>query len=165
MIKWFKKSIDTQGTIIYRNILKFLTKKRLIKLLVNQVKFGWEKQHNWHFLLFKENQALKEKADQLELTLKSYLSTDKNINRAMHVALLEESNRKLRREIRQMQLEAEAKNNKMEALGYIVYCTGCDAGGPTNFKDLTEDKVKSVENIAARLRAWWNNHNNRLKRK
>lgn len=79
-----------------------------------------------------------------------------------HLHRLEELNDRLKREVRRMQLKAEVFNRQLFATGLIVHCTGCLPGAPANYEDLTEEKVREVENIAARLRSWWNNNRRRL---
>lgn len=83
---------------------------------------------------------------------------DKELNKALHMSDLEFKNKALKREIRLMQEKAETFNNLLYATGYIVRCTGCAAGCPENYDELTEDKVKTVEMLARRLRSWWNNN-------
>ena len=88
--------------------------------------------------------------------------TPKEIGRGHHIADLEQKNKELKRQIRIMQEKAEYFNNTLYATGLIVNCWGCIAGGPNNYKDLTEEKVKSVEEIAFRLRKWWNCNEKRI---
>lgn len=39
-----------------------------------------------------------------------------------------------------------------------IHCTGCEAGKPFEGENLTEEKVKAIENIASRLRTWFENY-------
>lgn len=74
-----------------------------------------------------------------------------------HIHGLEVKNERLKREIRIMQEVAEARNRQIRASGYIVRCTGCMAGGPPDAEEFTEERVREVEDIARRLREWWEN--------
>lgn len=76
---------------------------------------------------------------------------------ADHIRGLEVKNERLKREIRYMQEVAEARNRQIRASGYIVRCTGCMAGGPPDAEDMSEELVREVEDIARRLREWWQN--------
>lgn len=101
--------------------------------------------------------AEKERADMLESVLLSFL-TEKELKRSEHMHHLEEKNKKLKHEIRVMQEKAEEFNRLNYATGLIVNCTGCEGGAPFDSENLTEEKVKTVEMIAKRLRSWWNGH-------
>ena len=90
--------------------------------------------------------------------------TLQEINKAHQIRDLEEKNRRLKDEVRRMQLKAEVFNKKLYATGLIVNCTGCIPGAPDNYKELTEDKVKCVEEIAQRLRIWWENNKHKIER-
>ena len=96
--------------------------------------------------------------------LKSKYYTEKDLNRALHVSDLEEKVKRLKKEVRDMQVYAENHNRTAYATGLIVNCTGCDAGEPLNGGELTEDRVKEVEVLASRLRTWFDNHKYRLER-
>lgn len=98
----------------------------------------------------------------LENLLARRYHTERDLNRALHVADLESANKRLRAEIRMMQEAAERHNVEAFATGLIVHCTGCEAGAPFNADQLTEEKVRMVEGIAERLRTWWNNHQRRV---
>jgi hypothetical protein len=78
-----------------------------------------------------------------------------------HIHGLEVKNERLKREIRIMQEVAEARNRQIRASGYIVRCTGCMAGGPPDAEDMTEERVREVEDIARRLREWFENNKGR----
>ena len=88
----------------------------------------------------------------------------KELARAHHLKDLEEKNERLKCEVRAMQLKAEQFNRQLFATGLIVNCTGCIPGAPAGFVDVTEERVKEVEHIAGRLRAWWNCNRSRLER-
>ena len=88
--------------------------------------------------------------------------TKEELRRADHFLGVERKNRRLREEVRRMQLRAERFNQLLYATGLIVRCTGCIAGAPDNYADLTEEKVHEVERIAERLRAWWEANKNRI---
>ena len=103
----------------------------------------------------------RDKAEKLEEILKEDYTT-KEINRAEHIRGLETKNRRLKKEIREMQLKAEEFNKLLYATGLIVHCTGCLPGAPANYEDLTEEKVQQVERIAQRLRTWWKNNKRRI---
>ena len=96
--------------------------------------------------------------------LKSRYHNDHELNRAIHMSDLEERNRRLKEEVRSMQLAAHRHNLEAYATGLIVNCTGCDAGQPFEGKDLTEERVKMVEQLARRLRTWLNTHSYRNNR-
>lgn len=67
--------------------------------------------------------------------------------------------------VRQMQLDAERHNELNYATGLIVRCTGCERGQPFDGEHLTEERVVIVEQqLARRLRSWWNNHKYRTDR-
>jgi hypothetical protein len=114
--------------------------------------------HNW-ILEYLECQRRAERAERL-LTDKL---TPKEVGRAHHIADLEEKNVKLKSEVRIMQEKAEVFNDQLYATGLIVNCTGCMPGAPANYENLTEDKVREVEQIAQRLRTWWNNNRHHIK--
>lgn len=97
----------------------------------------------------------------LRRLLKTEYHTDKAVRHALHVSDLEEKCKKLRREVREMQVKAEVHNKQLFATGLIVNCTGCDRGGPLNGDELTEERVREIERIAARVRTWFNNHKHR----
>lgn len=110
---------------------------------------------------FPQYYTARKEIDRLRNVLKSDYHNDKSINRALHMADLEEKNRRLKREVRAMQEAAEKKNVTLKATGLIVGCTGCEAGAPTNSENITEATVQRVENIAIRMRTWWENHKGR----
>ncbi len=97
--------------------------------------------------------------------LASKYHNNHKLNRAIHMADLEECNKRLKEEVRRMQLAAQRHNLEAYATGLIVNCTGCDAGKPSQGEDLTEEKVKMVEQLAQRLRTWWNNYSYRCSKK
>lgn len=78
-------------------------------------------------------------------------------NFMMYVRSLERKIKTLQGEITNMRESAEYRNKQIKAVGYIVYCTGCWAGGPDNKEEIDEEFVQNVERIAARLRSWHNN--------
>jgi len=110
---------------------------------------------------FHEQFTWQERALRAERLLNADL-TPKEIGRGHHLADLEVKNDRLKREVRLMQEKAEVFNIKLDATGLIVHCTGCLRGAPANYEDLTEERVIEVENIAARLRVWWNNNRKRI---
>jgi hypothetical protein len=101
------------------------------------------------------------KAEGMLETLKNL----KDLNYISHIHDLEEKNKKLKQEVRTMQVKAEEVNKTLYATGLIVNCTGCIAGHPDHYEDLTEEKVREVELIASRLRTWWGNYQWRISRK
>lgn len=101
------------------------------------------------------------RADRLEDILKREFSHEE-LKRAEHFRGIENKNKRLREEVRSMQLKAEEFNRLLYATGLIVHCTGCIAGAPDHYKDLTEEKVQQVEQIARRLRLWWNCNKHRI---
>lgn len=96
------------------------------------------------------------------LDLKYPLQRDANY--AKYVGELEGKIKVLKHTVTYLQEVAEYRNKQMKAVGYIVYCTGCWAGGPDNKEDIDEDFVKNVEAIALRLRIWHNNMESKRKR-
>lgn len=113
------------------------------------------------FLLYCKVEAVNKR---LTHALASDYHTQKDLDRAKHMGDLEAKNRKLKETVRRMQLEAERNNEKNYATGLIVRCTGCRAGQPFDGEHLTEERVKIVEELAGRLRRWWNGHKWRLAR-
>lgn len=87
---------------------------------------------------------------------------EKELNKALHMSDLESKNKALKREVRNMQEKAEEFNRLLYATGYIVRCTGCLAGGPADFEELTEEKVATVEMLSRRLKGWWLNNKGRI---
>jgi len=136
---------------------KLLSKEDLEDIIVN---YASDMKKDW----FIEYQLCEKLLEQANNTLKSTYHNDKDLNKAKHVAALETKNKKLKREVRSMQVKAEEFNKKLYATGLIVNCTGCIPGAPDHYEDLTEEKVKTVENIALRLRIWWDNYQYRKKR-
>lgn len=104
-----------------------------------------------------EYTAEKERADLLERILLR-LVDENELGRAEHIHHLEDKNKALKHEVRVMQKKAEEFNRLLYATGLIARCTGCEAGKPFGGEDLTEEKIRDVEILARRLRAWWNNH-------
>lgn len=113
---------------------------------------------------FKEYCQEKERADKLQVQnsiLEKFMGTlisQNDLRLGEHLHYVERKNLLLKREVRSMQEKAEEFNKLLYATGLIVNCTGCEAGGPANPENLTEEKVKKVEMIAQRLRSWWNSH-------
>ena len=105
----------------------------------------------------------KKRAERAE-SLLAQLAEGHDLRRAEHVRSLGEKVKRLRAQVRAMQMKAEEHNRRAYATGLIVNCTGCDAGAPANADQLTEDRVREVESIACRLRAWWTNHDYRARR-
>lgn len=120
-----------------------------------------QERNDWFWQYYLE----RHERNRLKQVLTATYHTEKELNRAVHVADLEEKVARLKREVRWMQEASERRNKEAWATGLIVHCTGCEAGAPENASDLTEEKVKAVEGVARRLRAWWNNHTARLERK
>lgn len=115
----------------------------------------------WRYQLCGDWYKESRERERLEKILKrSY--TKEELKRIDHLHGLEEKNKKLKKEVRYMQLKAEEFNNLLYATGLIVNCTGCIAGAPANYENLTEEKVKEVEIIAGRLRIWWDTNKNRI---
>ena len=148
---------ETFGEIRTTAQVKLLSRKDLEDIIVN---YAADSKKDW----FAEYMLVEKLLEQANNTLKSVYHTDKELNKAKHVASLESKNKKLKQEVRQMQLKAEEFNKKLYATGLIVNCTGCIPGAPDHYDDLTEGKVKQVENIAIRLRTWWNNYQYRKER-
>lgn len=64
---------------------------------------------------------------------------------------------KLKADVTRQREALEDRNRTLFATGLIVSCTGCRAGAPDNWQDLTEDRVAEVELLAKRLRTWFDN--------
>ncbi len=138
------------GEVRNRFILKRFNKEDLIDIICRDS----EGNVDW-FLSF----LIREKeCERLHKLLESDYHTNKELNKALHMSDLEDKNRKLKEEVRNMQLKAEEFNNLLYATGLIVKCTGCESGRPFDSESLTEEKVMTVERISARLRSWWNNN-------
>ncbi len=114
---------------------------------------------------FRTYYILDKEYNRLEKLLKSDFKTDKDWNRALHMIDLESKNKKLKDEITILREKAEVFNKQLYATGLIVNCTGCDAGKPFDGENLTEEKVKMVEQLAGRLRVWFDNHKYRVEKK
>lgn len=104
-------------------------------------------------LFFIEWYEYKEKYNKL----KKATELDPNINYKSTIVQLEQKINRQKNEIRNSQQALQDRNQTIRSLGYIVYCTGCWAGGPYNKRDITEEDVKTVEHIAKRLRTWFDN--------
>jgi hypothetical protein len=112
---------------------------------------------NW----FKEYDEWRKRAESAERLLSKNL-TSQEIGRAHHIADLETKNARLKQQVRMMQEKAEEVNKILFATKLIVNCTGCLPGGPDDCENLTEEKIQEVENIAKRLRTWWNNNKSKI---
>lgn len=138
------------------------TRDQLVECIADMVMADHKpNESNWfnHFLVQDhENKRLRQ-------ILESRYHNESELNRALHVADLEAKNKRLRTELRGMQVSAERRNRESWATGLIVNCTGCDSGGPEKYEDLTEDRVEEVERLAGRLRRWWDNHEYRRRHK
>jgi hypothetical protein len=149
---------ETQGQIELRRNLENATREELLEIIIagecRPGNFDW----------FMAYMAADHERRRLESLLKSEYRNNKSLRRAVHVADLEQKNKKLRSEIRVMQECAERHNREAYATGLIVNCTGCERGGPFNANELTEERVRQVELIAKRLRTWWDNHVDRKQR-
>lgn len=152
---------ETQGQMELRRNLQHATREELLEIIVERNGSGRKyTAENW----FDYYMAADHELNRLRSLLRSEYHNDKSLRHAQHVADLESKNKKLREEVREMQVCAERHNRLLYATGLIVNCTGCDRGGPFNAEELTEEKVNEVELLARRLRSWWNNHQWRLRR-
>lgn len=106
--------------------------------------------------------AAEHEIDRLNEILKSDYHSQKDLNRAKHMADLERKVKVLQEEVRKMQLSAEQHNAKNYATGLIVRCTGCVGGQPFKGEELTWERVKEVRNIANRLEDWYRNNQKKL---
>lgn len=93
----------------------------------------------------------------LRRLVESQYPTKKDARHAEHWNALNDKVRKLKHEITTLREVAEHRNRQMKAVKYIVYCTACMAGGPSNKDTITEQEVSDVEQVAKRLRGWWTN--------
>lgn len=143
-----------QGALVARRILGQWNKSQIIEFVIHIMMHSETPRHDW----FNEFLMWKEESKRLRQILLSEYHTEKNINRAKHVADLESKVKKLKKEVRHMQVCAERHNLESYATGLIVNCTGCEAGKPFEGENLTEEKVREVETIAMRLRTWFDNH-------
>lgn len=123
----------------------------LCSLKYQQTRDDWWKDY-WEY---------RQRAERAERLLQEGLAP-KEIGRAHHIKDLEEKNARLKAEVRTMQEKAEYFNHLLYATGLIVNCTGCVAGRPDKCEELTEEKVKTVEQISHRLRTWWENNKHRI---
>lgn len=94
----------------------------------------------------------------LESLLRSEYHTDKDLNRAKHMADLEQKCKQQGETIAYLQACLTRRNRELFATRLIVNCTGCEEGAPYKSNELTEERVQAVERIATRLRRWWNTH-------
>lgn len=83
---------------------------------------------------------------------------NKEIGRACHMHDLEEKVEHLKRQLTIQREAAEYRNNQLKASNLIVSCTGCEEGFFGSKEEITEEVVKSTEEIVRRLRIWWTNH-------
>jgi len=125
--------------------------------MADQVEFWKKSSQDW----FKEYCEWRNRAEKAERLVNNYL-TPSQIAKANHLADLEDKNRRLKSEVRNMQEKAEIFNRQLYATGLIVNCTGCLVGGPANPQDLTEEKVQIIEQLAKRIRTWWKNNQHRI---
>lgn len=140
-----------------RRILTSWDRRGLVELIV-ELRMGTEPR-NW----FPEYLIASRDNERLRNLLESDYRTDKELNRALHMADLELKCKRLRGEVRSMQVAAEQHNIRHYATGLIIRCTGCEPGAPANADELTEERVEAVERIARRLRTWWEGHKHRSK--
>ena len=149
---------DNSGQAEIRTRLADATRDELLEIVIGYAGSSASRVDWWpHYF------AADHRCRRLEQLLASRYHTE-GLDRALHVADLEANNRKLREEVREMQLAAERHNRESFATGLITRCTGCEAGAPFGAEELTEERVRAVECIARRLREWWNNHTARLRR-
>ncbi len=80
----------------------------------------------------------------------------KTRNRAEHIRGLEQKNKSLKREIRNMQESAEANNIRAKALNILVACDGpCCSSYMDDPESITQETVNSVERNYQRFMRWW----------
>lgn len=144
---------QTFGELQDREFLGNFSKEEIIEIVTNAAKTNYNLSN---YIVAREN-------DRLVNLLRSEYHTNKALNHAMHVADLELKVKRQAETIREMQEKAERFNKLLFATGYIVNCTGCEAGSPDKAEELTEEKVQYVEMLAKRLRTWWDNHQYRIK--
>ncbi len=90
-------------------------------------------------------------------TILSICFDSKTRNRAEHIRGLEEKVKSQAREIRSMQVSAEANNIRAKALNILVACDGpCNAHYMDDPSSVTQEVVDSVNRNAERLNHWWN---------
>ena len=90
--------------------------------------------------------------------LLKHVLTEKEIGRACHIHDLEAKVRKLRNELTYQREAAEYRNRQLKAVNLVVSCYGCDAGLIGDPESINESMVFEVEQIAIRLRKWWECH-------
>ena len=139
------------GESLARNLMTDLSRADLEQIIVDRVMDG----RDW----FTEMSLYEHECRRLRQVL---ALGKRELGHAMHLADLEEKCKRQAREIREMQLAAERHNRESYATGLIVRCTGCDAGKPFDGEDLTLARVQAVDNVATRLRTWFNNRQHRL---
>lgn len=142
-----------------------MTIRQSLKRLLFWIRF-WRPFHPFRrWLHWMEQSAIADReCERLHAVLSSRYHTDRDLNRALHMADLETKNAKLKEEVRTMQVAAEEHNARNYATGLIVRCTGCESGKPFEGELLSEERVQEVEKIARRLRRWFENHKRRLER-
>lgn len=145
------------GAIQTRGLLKDWSKEELIEhiaaLKMNDNSSGF----------FNEYLEYQREYYRLKNILKSTYHTDKDLNRALHMADLENKVKELQNNIRTMQEKAEYFNKVLYATGLIVNCTGCFRGRPKGGEYLTEEKMRQLEHLVSRIRIWFNNHKWRMR--
>ncbi len=112
----------------------------------------------WMLRYFEEHRL----RDKWERTAKVKFGDHANL--AAHLADVNTKNKRLKETVRQMQLDAERHNAEAYATGLIVHCTGCEPGKPFKGEELTEERVRAIEQISSRVRSWFNNHKYRKSR-
>lgn len=141
------------GETSNRYFLKNFSKEDLIDIICSK-----SDEIDW----FKSYLIRDKECERLRKLFTSEYHNSKELNKALHMSDLEAKNKALKREVRLMQEKAEEFNRLLYATGYIVNCTGCWAGRPNNAEELTEEKVKTLEILATRLRGWWVNNKERV---
>lgn len=140
------------GITQLRYLMSEWTQEELIEAVIDT----WRdrRQGDW----FTQYYAADRELERTKAILSTRYHNDQELNKAKHMADLEVKNRRLKEEVRQMQVAAERHNRTAYATGLIVNCTGCVAGKPFRGEELTEERVSEVEHLARRLRTWFDRY-------